>query len=140
LRRREGKLNIPHSIDIRPLLDQQFHYEIIPPRRCSVEGQHPIEDGIDRLAMGEGVFDETDVAVRSGGVEIQVRDWDWNHERKKSDFGRLRGGYVQLYFDSALCVVLEGIVNGRCGQRLGYETSGRAGCTKVISEVLRNQQ
>jgi hypothetical protein len=39
-----------------------------------MERQDAIEDGIDRLAMGERVFDEADVPVRSGGVQAKMRN------------------------------------------------------------------
>lgn len=40
-----------------------------------MEGQDTVEDGVDGLAVGEGVLDEADVARSGGRVEAETGDW-----------------------------------------------------------------
>jgi hypothetical protein len=49
--------------------------EVVPPRQSDVEGEHTVEDGVDGLAMGEGILDESDVPICSSGVEAQLQDY-----------------------------------------------------------------
>jgi hypothetical protein len=43
----------------------QPHYKVMAPRRRRVQWQYAVKYGIDGLAMGEGVSDETDIAIAS---------------------------------------------------------------------------
>ena len=40
-----------------------------------MERQDAVDDGVDGLAVGEGVFNETEVARCGGGVEVEVGDY-----------------------------------------------------------------
>lgn len=40
-----------------------------------MEGEDTVEDGVDGLAMGEGVLDEADVARGGGRVQAETGDW-----------------------------------------------------------------
>ena len=39
------------------VVDEEADDEVIPPRQGDVEGEHAVEEGVDGLAMGEGVLD-----------------------------------------------------------------------------------
>jgi hypothetical protein len=47
-------------------------------KQCPCRGQHSIEDGIDRFAVGEGVFDETAYHfIRAVGLPSVTRYEGW---------------------------------------------------------------
>jgi hypothetical protein len=62
--------------------------------------------------MGEGVLDETDITVGGGGVQTKM--WDCYNGKMRTDECEKTGMYIHsvvtLYFDSALCVVREGMM------------------------------
>ena len=52
-----------------------------------MEGENAVDDGIDGLAVVEGIGDEPEVARGRGGVEAELGDW-----RKGSTEGTARTG------------------------------------------------
>ena len=51
------------GIDICIVVDEKADEEVVPLRPGGVEGEHAVEEGVDRLVMGEVPF----------GVEAQLR-------------------------------------------------------------------
>ena len=86
---REHLINhIPRGIDVCAALDEQTNYPVVPSRTRDMQGQDPIDDRVDGLAVIEGVGDQAEVAGGRGGVEAKVGDCegsgtDERRERKK---------------------------------------------------------
>ena len=100
-----------------------------------MKGKDAVNDGVDRLAMVEGVGDKAEVARRGGGMEAEMGDWRGvaGHQLR-ADAGR-RGKDVQsrvtLYLASARCVLetpgidwYEWGRRGVCGERARVRSPG----------------
>ena len=48
---------VARGIDVCVVVDEEADGEVIPPRQDGVEGEHAVEEGVDGLAMGEGILD-----------------------------------------------------------------------------------
>lgn len=106
--KREHRINhVPRGIDVCAALNEQTHYPVVPSRTRDMQGQDPVDDRVDRLAVIEGVGDQAEVAGGGGGVEAKVGDCiagrgrgqaQTNGERKKGGDGQSR---VTLYLASA---------------------------------------
>jgi hypothetical protein len=55
-------VDAPGCIDICSVFYKKIYNKIITSCTCSVQGEYTIEDGIDGLAMREGILDEANVA------------------------------------------------------------------------------
>ena len=44
-----------------------------------MKGKDAVNDGVDRLAMVEGVGDKAEVARRGGGMEAEMGGWRGGH-------------------------------------------------------------
>ena len=96
--------HVPRGIDVCAALDEQTDYVVVPSRARDMEGQHAVDDGVDGLAVIEGVGVQAEFAGRGGGVEAKVGDCiaggvrHRRTERKKGGDGQSR---VTLYLASA---------------------------------------
>lgn len=71
---RSGREDEPWGVYVGATVDEKVNDEYVSAGGGCVEGKDAIEDGVDGLAMGECVLDETDVARGGGGVEAKMGD------------------------------------------------------------------
>ena len=71
--RRRG--DIPWGVNVCTVVYQQVDDLLIPPGASNVDGEDPVEDGINWLSVSESVSDEAIIARGSSGMQPQIYNW-----------------------------------------------------------------
>ena len=72
---KSGRADEPGGVYVCATVDEEADDEDAAAGTGGMEGQDTVEDGVDGLAVGEGVLDEADVARSGGRVEAETGDW-----------------------------------------------------------------
>ena len=70
-----------------------------------MKGKDAVNDGVDRLAVVEGVGDKAEVARRGGGMEAEMGDWRGvgGHQLRADAVGKGEGRTVEGHIVFGLC-------------------------------------